>query len=741
VKHPYHNAYNAWVSLARSVKIEHIIEQRSIPLRGNGTERCGPCPICGGTDRFAVNIPKQLFNCRGCDVGGDVIKLVEHLDGTDFTHACELLTGERPPKLKNGRPYTPKPRQVVVAEFRYLDQAGELAFVVERREFQNADGSFVQKGGKNQKTFRQRRPNPDHPGQWIWDVKDVAALLYRLPELIAAVANGQSILVVEGESKTDLLACWNIAATCCAMGAGKWREEHAQFLRGADVVLVPDQDDAGWKHANEIGVSLVDIAKSTRVLVLPGLSEKGDVVDWVHAGGTREQLDELLAQAPDWQSPAESAQAADEIADEARAKAEAEAEARAKAEAGERRLLDELARLTKLDYEKRRRAEAKKLGVRSSALDDLVRRRREEGADPVLLFKHWAVEPWPEPVDVRELIAALINRIKQHVVLSDEQALTVALWILFAWAHAHMTHSPMLVITSAEANSGKTQLGGLVAFATPNALLSVGVSEAALFRTIDKWLPTVITDEADTILADNEPLRAVINSGWTRGAYVVRCIGDSYEPATFSTFCPKVVVMKGLRLPDTTLSRSIVIVMKRKRPGENVTHFRSLDDPRLLELRRRALRWAEDAGEKLAGVEPDLPPGFDNRRGDNWIPLLAIADSAGDEWPARARKAAVELSKVDDTASVGVQLLTDTRTAFGDRPRMGSAELTDALGAIADSRWAEWKHGKPLTQRQLSWLLRPFGIAPQSIWAGTRTLRGYERSQFTDAWERYLPPE
>ena len=111
------NHYDAWVDKARAVPIEYAIEQRGIPLRGNGADRCGPCPVCGGVDRFSISISKQLFNCRGCDVGGDVIKLVEHLDGTDFTHACELLTGEPPPKLRNGHPYTPKPRQVVVAEF------------------------------------------------------------------------------------------------------------------------------------------------------------------------------------------------------------------------------------------------------------------------------------------------------------------------------------------------------------------------------------------------------------------------------------------------------------------------------------------------------------------------------------------------------------------------------------------------------------------------------------------------
>ena len=136
-----------------------------------------------------------------------------------------------------------------------------------------------------------------------------------------------------------------------------------------------------------------------------------------------------------------------------------------------------------------------------------------------------------------------------------------------------------------------------------------------MFRSIEKWLPTIVVDEADVLLVDNEPLRSVINTGWTRGSGVLRCIGEKNEPHPFPTFCPKILGMKGRRLPDTTMCRSIIIEMKRKTANETVVHFRSIDDAGLDELRRRALRWATDNGEKLDGVEPDMPPGFDNRLG------------------------------------------------------------------------------------------------------------------------------
>src|SRR5262249_22046312 len=129
---------------------------------------------------------------------------------------------------------------------------------------------------------------------------------YRLPELIEAIAAEQTVFIVEGEGKVDLVRAMNVPATCCAMGSGKWLNEHSEFFRGADVVLVPDNDDPGWAHVNDIAASLKGVAARVRILVLPGLKLKGDIRDWAQAGGTREQFDALVAQASDWKPPDES---------------------------------------------------------------------------------------------------------------------------------------------------------------------------------------------------------------------------------------------------------------------------------------------------------------------------------------------------------------------------------------------------------------------------------------------------
>jgi hypothetical protein len=293
-------AFDVWFAQARAVPLEQIIQQRNIKLKRQGVELIGPCPKCGGEDRFGVNLREQLYNCRKCGAGGHGgIDLVAWLDGTEPIPAAEYLNGEPPPKA-NGKDHTPEPRKVGAARFLYPDENGETLFGVSRVEFQNPDGSFVLKDGKRKKTFSQWRPDPNNTGKWLPGVEGVRVIPYRLPELIEAIGNGYTVLIVEGEGKVDLLRKWNVPATCCSQGAGKWKSEHSEFFRGAEVAILPDNDAAGREHADVVGKSLQGIAATVHVLELPGLPPKGDILDWIKAGGTREKLDELLRQARPW---------------------------------------------------------------------------------------------------------------------------------------------------------------------------------------------------------------------------------------------------------------------------------------------------------------------------------------------------------------------------------------------------------------------------------------------------------
>jgi putative DNA primase/helicase len=326
--------------------------------------------------------------------------------------------------------------------------------------------------------------------------------------------------------------------------------------------------------------------------------------------------------------------------------------------------------------------------------------------------------------------------------MTDEAALTVALWVIFTWVHVEAAvHSPILVVTSPEAECGKSTLLGLLQFLVRRALSSVGISSAVLYRSIKKWGPTIAIDEADVAFVQNEDLRAVVNSGWTRGQGVLRCEGDEHEPRLFPTFCPKAIGLKGKKLPDTTASRAVVIELKRKLEGEQVTDFRHIDDPGLQELRQKLMRWAIDNVVALQNAHPVLPAAFTNRVAANWHLLPAIADAVGGGWPEKAREAAVAIAKVKAAvnASIGIQLLADIRTAFGNKDCQFSATLIEILKTDPEGPWAEYARGKPITQKQMANRLRAYGIVSETLWINGNSAKGYKRAAFEDVWTRYLP--
>ena len=384
-----------------------------------------------------------------------------------------------------------------------------------------------------------------------------------------------------------------------------------------------------------------------------------------------------------------------------------------------------------------------------NALDKLVNKGRakleaEAGARP--LFPHWVVEPWDEPVEGSILLRAITERIRRHVILTQDQATAVALWIMLTWVHEQAAvHSPILLATSAEANSGKSTLLGLLGFLVRQALLSVSISGPALFRSIEKWGPTFVIDEADTSLVNNEDLKEVVNSGWTRGQSVIRCDPETNDPRPYSTFCPKALGMKGRKLPDTTLSRTIIVEMKRKLPNEKVADFDHLDDEGLAGLRRQLARWADDNGAALTAATPEMPPGFHNRTRANWKLLLAIAEAAGGDWKRRADQAAKAIEKIKATfeTSIGVRLLSSIRTLFETNAVdcMNSQQIVADLTADPEQPWAEYRHGRPLSQKQLANLLNGYGIYSETLHRpGVKDAKGYRLDQLKEVFGRYLQP-
>jgi hypothetical protein len=330
---------------------------------------------------------------------------------------------------------------------------------------------------------------------------------------------------------------------------------------------------------------LYEVAASIKVVDLfPGRSDGCDVSDWLKNDAVGARLFNEIKTTPEWtpgsadDGPIVAATPEDE------------------------ELLAELAALSPLDYAKRRKRAATRLGIGVGDLDRFVAERRAAKAidEMEMLYDHWQVLPWEEAVEGQPLFCALSECIRRYVILAEPQATTVALWVIYSWLHEFerfATHSPILLVRSPEKDSGKTTLLGIIAFLTRRALNSVEISGAALFRSITKWQPTFVIDEGDDVLVKNDDLRSVFNSGWTRGQTVIRCHHDTHDPESFATFAPKVLGMKGSNLPDTTLSRSLVIDMKPKLAGDWIADFDHLDNETFARLRRQILRWVNDNAE------------------------------------------------------------------------------------------------------------------------------------------------
>jgi hypothetical protein len=184
--------------------------------------------------------------------------------------------------------------------------------------------------------------------------------------------------------------------------------------------------------------------------------------------------------------------------------------------------------------------------------------------------------------------------------------------------------------------------------------------------------------------------------------------------------------------------------MRRRADGEVVARMRlSAFRQEVAALRRMIVRWINDCLETLKSSQPELPDLLDDRAADGWEPLLAIADVAGGRWPSLARETALALSagRAEADESKGDLLLCDVREIFGERERVTSEELAHRLGGMEDRPWSEWGSSrKPITPAAIARQLKPFGIKPANQKQNDgRVLKGYERSDFGDAWARYCP--
>ncbi|HEV8526410.1 MAG TPA: DUF3631 domain-containing protein [Actinomycetes bacterium] len=339
--------------------------------------------------------------------------------------------------------------------------------------------------------------------------------------------------------------------------------------------------------------------------------------------------------------------------------------------------------------------------------------------------------------------------IGRHVVFPSSHALTaVTLWAVHTHFVGQFDSTPRLAILSPEKQSGKSRTLEILELLCPGSERLAGTSASYMFRRIAQGDVTVLLDECDATWKRRngdesaEALRSIVNAGHRKGATVgrVEMQGKKAELARFPVYAP--VALAGIGdLPDTILDRAVIVRMRRRAPDEKVSEYRErVTRPEGEKLRDRLTEWVQKFGDVVGDEWPDMPDGVTDRAADVWEPLLMVADLVGDEWAKRAREACVAFvtGSRDDSASVGVRLLGDLRGVFDNADAMWTDTILQKLWPLEESPWGDW-YGRQLNARDLTKLLKPYGVRPRDVKLDDTNRKGYRREDLSDPWRRYLP--
>ena len=323
------------------------------------------------------------------------------------------------------------------------------------------------------------------------------------------------------------------------------------------------------------------------------------------------------------------------------------------------------------------------------------------------------------------------------VLPSDAAADAVTLWAAHSWVSAAFSTSPRLALLSQGPASGKTRVLDLLSLLCRKATLETDPTGPGLTSMITTEHPTVLLDETDCIFGtagssgSHRALRAILNSGYKAGATVTRRQGGGYVKSDI--FGPVAFAGLGI-LPATLMTRSIVVPMRPRRAGEKCeSYLPRLHAPYGLAVGEALGGWCKSVALDLATSWPELPDGIEDRSAEVWEPLLAIADAAGGDWPARARAAAVELAlgaADEPPCSPQQRLLDDLKTVWTEPGNLPTAVLIERLYGIDGGPWQALWPDPAAAPRELAALLRPLGVAPVKIRYGPKAVQGYRRADF-----------
>jgi hypothetical protein len=357
----------------------------------------------------------------------------------------------------------------------------------------------------------------------------------------------------------------------------------------------------------------------------------------------------------------------------------------------EQEIITRLARLSPSDYDRAREKAAADVGIRLSTLDRLVDDARPKAAEATgQRFTLHAPDPWDEPVAIGDILDELEQAIRRHLVIDRNAPVAIALWIAHTWCFGHFDYSPRLGIISPVPRCGKSTLLKIIELTARCPLKADNISASGTFRTIEALSPlTLLLDECDSYLAENEELRGVLNSGYEKSGTIIRVIEikDEWQPVRFRTFAP--VALAAIKhLPSTIVDRSVAIAMQRAPKGAAIVKFRQAGAVEALGIIASKLRrWSEDDAPRL-DRNPPIPGALGDRAADICVPLLAIAQQAGPAWLAKASAALCSLFGAHEDEESGSMLLGDIRAALGERDVIATRPLLEQLIGLEARPWS-----------------------------------------------------
>jgi hypothetical protein len=354
-----------------------------------------------------------------------------------------------------------------------------------------------------------------------------------------------------------------------------------------------------------------------------------------------------------------------------------------------------------------------------------------------------APTPWPNAVNGSAVIENMLAVFNRHLIMSMDAKVVLAMWVIFTHVFTVARVAPILALLSPVRRCGKTTVIQILASLVSRPYPCSNVTAAVLFRTVDLWQPTMLLDEVDTYLTNSDhALTGIINSGHTPAtAFVTRI--EKGKPVRFNTHCPKMLAAIG-RIPETISDRSVTIRARRKRPDEHVDKFPPQSNGLILALRAQVERWVKDNISHIAAAQPAPLNSGNDRTDDNFEILLAIAQCIGGAWPDRVKAAALALAvRHDEIRAGGIELLGDIRMAFASagKSRLRTIDLIAGICDDAEKLWFTYSKGKPITPREIAALLTAFEIQSKNLRYGEVVSKGYELSDFEDAFARYCCPD